>query len=114
MSSPDSPGNPWRHIIIPMAFQSPALLSAILAFAAKHIDAIKFSNQSKPISNMPSTQVSVLQQRAMKLLAQEVQDLTRTTNSGGILETKSVLWNRTNAILATMLVLANVETVWPG
>lgn len=113
MAWADSPGNPWRHIIIPMAFQSPALLSAILAFAAKHIDAIKFSNQSKTVSNMPSTQVNVLQQRAMKLLAQEVQDLTRTTNSGGIFETKSVLWNRTNAILATMLVLANVETVWP-
>lgn len=96
-----------------MALQSPALLSSILAFAAKHIDAIKFSNSIAPIS--PGSLSSTLQQRAVKLLAQEVHDLSKNTSSRNcLIASNENSWNRTNAILATMLVLCNVETVWPG
>ncbi|KAK6350331.1 hypothetical protein TWF696_006563 [Orbilia brochopaga] len=33
----DSPGNPWRKIMIPLAMQSPTLLLALLAVSASHL-----------------------------------------------------------------------------
>lgn len=96
-----------------MALQSPSLLVSVLTFAAKHIDAIRFHGHSGTIAIAPQSQAGILQHRAMKLLAQEVHDFASSGNSGTAPQARGS-WGRSNAILATMLVLANVETVWPG
>jgi hypothetical protein len=115
MAWTNSPENPWRHIIIPLALVSPPLLNAILAFAAKHINAVTLSTLQESTSVIPVILPETFQQRAMNLLAREIQELA----AAEIPQTSST-WdqkafaNRSNSILATMLVLCNVETVWPG
>jgi hypothetical protein len=44
----DSTNNPWRQLIIPLAFQSTPVMLAVLAFAANHIDAITPKAASDP------------------------------------------------------------------
>lgn len=105
--------NPWRHIIIPLALESPPLLNAILAFAAKHLNAVSLSASRETISIMPISP-DIFQQKALKLLAREIQELSRDKDSVTSGIRKDLNQNRPNAILATILVLCNVETVWPG
>jgi hypothetical protein len=107
--------NPWRLVIIPLALESPPLLNAILAFAAKHVNALSFSNSMDSTSIVPIFVPDTFQQRAMKLLAREIQELASAEScpSPFTLD-QNISRNRSNAILATMLVLCNVETVWPG
>jgi len=115
MAWADCPENPWRHIIIPLALESPPLLNAILAFAAKHMNAVSFSASREITSMMPVSLPDTFQQRAMKLLAREIHELAIAGTSRTPVDVeKYVTRNRSNAILATMLVLCNVETVWPG
>jgi hypothetical protein len=115
MAWADCPENPWRHIIIPLALESPPLLNAILAFAAKHINAVSFSASRETTSMMPISFPDTFQQRAMNLLAREIRELaTAEASRTSVGVEKFVNRNRSNAILATMLVLCNVETVWPG
>lgn len=115
MAWADCPENPWRHIIIPMALESPPLMNAILAFAAKHINAVSFSALKQKNAVLPTLTPGLFQQKAMMLLAQEVKDLADQKGSPtSVGVTKGVSLSRSNAIMATMLVLCNVETVWPG
>lgn len=115
MAWADCPENPWRNIIIPLALESPPLLNAILAFAAKHINAISFPASKESTSMIPISFPDSFQQRAMKLLAREIQKFaTEKSSRTSIDMRKDISRNRSNAILATMLVLCNVETVWPG
>lgn len=115
MAWAESRDNPWRHIIIPLALQSPPLLSSILAFAAKHINAIAFSKSGEGASSGPDSLSTALQQQAIKLLAQEVHEFAKMdVLHAALAMNKNANWNRSNAILAAMLVLCNVETVWPG
>jgi hypothetical protein len=115
MAWADCVENPWRHIMIPLALESPPLLNAILTFAAKHINAVSLSASRETTSTSLVSFSDTFQQKAMKLLAREIQEFAREKDSQvstGI--RKDVSQNRSNAILATMLVLCNVETVWPG
>lgn len=115
MAWADCHENPWRHIIIPLALESPPLLNAILAFAAKHINAVSFSASRKKMSMIPVSFPERFQQNAVALLAREIQEFAKEKDSLGYFDmTKTISRNRSNAILATMLVLCNVETVWPG
>jgi hypothetical protein len=64
---------------------------------------------------MPVSFSDTFQQRAMKLLAREIHELATTEASWTSVGVEKVVnRNRSNAVLATMLVLCNVETVWPG
>jgi hypothetical protein len=115
MAWADCVENPWRHIIIPLALESPPLLNAILAFAAKHLNAVSFSASKESTSMVPLPFPDSFQQKAMKLLAREIQEFAKEKDSqasSGMRKNQSR--DRSNAILATMLVLCNVETVWPG
>jgi Fungal specific transcription factor domain len=115
MAWADCHENPWRHIIIPLALESPPLLNALLAFAAKHINAVSFSASKDSMSVMPVSLPERFQQKAIRLLAREIQDLATQKDSQTSLDTiRCSSQQRSNAILATMLVLCNVETVWPG
>jgi hypothetical protein len=106
--------NPWRHIIIPLALESPPLLNAILAFAAKHLNAVSLPASRETTSIMPISS-DIFQQKALKLLAREIQEFAREKDSRVSTGIRNDLHqNRLNSILATMLVLCNVETVWPG
>ncbi|KAE9372745.1 hypothetical protein N431DRAFT_457438 [Stipitochalara longipes BDJ] len=114
MAWADCHENPWRHIIIPLALESPPLLNAILAFAAKHINAISMSASKESTAIMHICCHERFQQKAVKLLAREIQEFATERDfraSSNI--PKDISHNRSNAILATMLVLCNVETVWP-
>ena len=114
MAWADSPDNPWRHIIIPLALQSPPLLSSILAFAAKHINAVTFSNLGGTASSAAVSLSTAFQQQAVKLLAQELREFAKmNVPQTSLIVHNKATWDRSNAILATMLVLCNVETVWP-
>jgi hypothetical protein len=115
MAWADCHENPWRHIIIPLALESPPLLNAILGFAAKHINAVSLSAARKSSSMMPVSFPDSFQQKAVKLLALEIKEFAAEKEymaSFGMPKVASR--NRSNAILATMLVLCNIETVWPG
>ena len=105
----DCSENPWRSVIVPLALESPPLLNAILAFAAKHINAVTFATSKNTLQVAPVSQPHGFQQQAIKLLAREIQELASAKFGPS-----SVPRNRSNALLATMLVLCNVETVWPG
>jgi len=98
-----------------LALESPPLLNAILAFAAKHINAVSLSASRENTSMMPVSFPDTFQQRAMKFLAREIHELAIAENSRTSVGVEHyVSRNRSNAVLATMLVLCNVETVWPG
>ena len=115
MAWADCPENPWRQIIIPMAFQSPPLLNAVLAFAAKHINAVTLANKGESTAVVLAPLSDKFQERAMKLLAQEVHKFaTRDVSQPLSNVSEEASYNHRNALLATMLVLCNVETVWPG
>jgi hypothetical protein len=115
MAWADCPENPWRHIIIPLALQSPPLLNAVLAFGAKHINAVAFANTGEGTSIVLAPPSDKFQLQAMKLLAQEVRKFaTKDISQPFSNVSKEASQNHRNALLATMLVLCNVETVWPG
>ena len=115
MAWADMAENPWRHTIIPLALESPALLNAILAFAAKHLNAVSFSKLRENTSMMPVSSTDSFQQQAVKLLAREIQEFAAARSCHTLdIVGRDGSQNRSNAILATMLVLCNVETVWPG
>lgn len=68
--------NPWRHIILPVALESPPLLNAILAFAAKHLNTVSLS-ASREITSIIPIHSDNFQQKVLKLLAREIQELAR-------------------------------------
>ena len=109
MAWADCQDNPWRSIVIPLALESPPLLNAIFAFAAKHINAVSFAASTDNLSMVSVSKHHTFQQQAVTLLAREIQELATAKSSSN-----SVSRDRFNALLATMLVLCNVETVWPG
>jgi len=108
----DLPNNPWRHTIIPMALQSPPLLYSILAFASKHLNAMMITSPREGFSNAVFSSTNNFQERAVKLLAREILEINLSQNSAT--SNKNLSTTRSNVILATMLVLTNVETVYPG
>lgn len=115
MAWADCPENPWRHTLIPLALHSPPLLNAILAFAAKHLNAVAYSHSGGSTSIAPARVSDKFQQQAMKLLARDIKQFatTHVSHPASSANDGTSRAHR-NALLATMLVLCNVETVWPG
>jgi hypothetical protein len=115
MTWADSSENPWRDIIIPMAMESPLVLLSILTFAAKHMSAMAQSALLEAESRRAAHYSRLYGNQALKLLAQELRSITSLDQAG--LSTSLVdsqTRHRYNSILATMLILCNVETVRPG
>jgi hypothetical protein len=50
----------------------------------------------------------------MKLLAREIEGFTKLAPGSSYLPKKNSSNTGSDSILATMLVLCNVETIWPG
>lgn len=112
MAWADCEDNPWRSVMMPMAIQSPPLLFSILAFAAKHMSAMATSASAHDIASEAGRYSRRFGRRALELLAQELRPSSNDDISASIIHGKRR--NSSNAILAAMLVLCNVETVWPG
>lgn len=96
-------------------------MASVLAFAAKHMNALSLPRSAISIDSIGPTVPaggpfsSHFEQRATTLLAQEVQSLTKVESSAHTTPANTIIsLNRSNAILASMLVLCNVETIWPG
>lgn len=115
MTWADSSENEWRDVIIPMALESPLVLSSILAFAAKHISAMANSTSMERLLEDASNYSMVYRNQALNLLARELRQLTSENHgSSSISIVQDNTRQRYNILLAAMLVLCNVETVKPG
>jgi hypothetical protein len=105
--------NQWRTIIMPMALHSTPLLVSVLAFAAEHLSALLPDDQ---ISGNPySRRQNAYRDRALRLLAS---DMRSDAITSGVIPTSETTLsyrnNITNSVLASILVLCNLETVRPG
>jgi hypothetical protein len=115
MTWADSSENPWRDIIIPMAMESPLVLLSILTFASKHMSAMAQSALLEAESRTAADYSRMYGNQVIKLLAQELRPLTSSDQAGSSTSlVDSHARRRYNSLLATMLVLCNVETVRPG
>jgi hypothetical protein len=115
MTWADTSENPWRDIIVPMAIESPLVLLSVLTFAAKHVSAMAQFASLDEESRKAAEYSRMYGNQTLKLLAQELRLLTsadQTKSSTSLLGTQAS--QRYNSLLATMLVLCNVETVRPG
>jgi hypothetical protein len=98
-----------------MAIESPLVLLSILTFAAKHVSTMAHSALLMDESSRAAQYSRMYGSQALKLLAQELRPLTLDDQNGSAasrLDTQAR--RRHNTLLATMLVLCNVETVRPG
>jgi len=96
----DTPENRWRNDILPLAQESPSLLFAILALSSANLHSRLPSQQQSSIPM--STEFVRYRDRSLQLLSHQLQDDARSQSG------KSVA-----LILATMLVLCNLEMVHP-
>jgi hypothetical protein len=96
----DTPENRWRNDVLPLAQESPSLLFAILALSSANLHSKLPSQQ--PSSTATSTEFVRYRDRSLQLLSQQLQDEVQAQSG------KSV-----PLILATMLVLCNLEMVHP-
>jgi hypothetical protein len=111
----DSSDNPWRQVIMPMALHSAPLLYSTLAFASKHLNAMRRSTSTDVNNKFTNPQSYHFQVQAMRLLAIEIENFMLTQKyAEESLSNQQSPATSVNEILATMLVLTNVETVWPG
>ncbi len=96
----DGPDNPWRKLLLPLAFKRQTLLLAILALSAEHYS-------SRPDLTWPDTDGFVssnYRDRSLQLLAQDL----RTEISE---DASPARQTEASGILATILVLCNTEMI---
>ncbi|KAI1628746.1 fungal-specific transcription factor domain-containing protein [Exophiala viscosa] len=103
----DGPDNAWRTIMLPLAMESEALLLAILALSAEHYS----SKTGSTLTGEHGPLSAHYRERSLQLLAQNL----RTE----LAENQKAHQGPACAMLATILVLCNVEmihcdsAVWP-
>lgn len=109
----DSDTNPWRTVMIPMALQSPSLLISILALAAEHLSVV--SNQDDVLGRTLTSRSMAYRDRALQLLAVDMRSDAVAPAAKLLSESEVMHRNQVaNSLLASMLVLCNMETVRPG
>ena len=98
----DGPENPWRALMLPLAFRSPShtLLLAMLAFSAEHYS-------SRPDFDWPENDgfnTNTYRDRSLQMLAQDLQaEIDEDASPARQLQA--------SGILATILVLCNLEMI---
>ncbi|KAH8803337.1 fungal-specific transcription factor domain-containing protein, partial [Xylogone sp. PMI_703] len=109
----DGPDNAWRTIIMPLALQSPALLISVLAFAAEHLSALLPENAA--LRGTLAHRVGKYRDLALILVTSIMRSVTAMSESETMAMT-GVKYDShlVNSVLASMLVLCNMETVRPG
>lgn len=109
----DGPDNPWRTTIMSMALQSKPLLNSVLAFAAEHLSAVLPENA--PLRSDVTHRAKKYRDVALGLLTSDMRSAAITSDAESSIE--SGVGNRNelaNSVLASMLVLCNMETIRPG
>lgn len=96
----DDADNQWRTVILPLSQDCASLFHAILALAAEHRNHSQTQKPSRAAKNL----VSYHRERSLQLLAQ---DLRIELAQEGVLSKHT----DTSGVLATILVLCNVEMV---
>lgn len=96
----DGPYNAWRTLMLPLAFQSPCLLLAILALSAEHYS-------SKTGSTRPTDEGLDSRQYRDKSLELLAQDLRTEISEDSTVERQAPA----SAVLATILILCNLEMI---
>jgi Fungal specific transcription factor domain len=97
----DSPANPWRTVMLPLAAECTSLLYAIAALAAEHRAS---KHTPDPAATSPRVVVSSYRDCSLHLLAQGLRAELRENDA----QTRQ---SRASGLLATILVLANLEMV---
>jgi hypothetical protein len=96
----DGPDNPWRKLLLPLVFRSESLLLALLALSAEHYT-------SRPDSRGPLHDgflASKYRDRSLLLLARDLR-------AEVIEDTNPARQTQASTILATILVLCNLEMI---
>ncbi|KAG4437910.1 hypothetical protein IFR05_006629 [Cadophora sp. M221] len=109
----DGPENRWRTTMMSMALQSTPLLLSILAFAAEHLSSATLSSYA-PLKRDLTMRAKNYGNSALSLLTSDMRSATimsesLMSNEGGLVPHNEVA----NSVLASMLILCNMETVRP-
>lgn len=110
----DGPDNHWRSTMMSMALQSTPLLLSILAFAAEHLASATLSS-CLALKNDLIMRAKAYGNSALSLLASDMRSTAITFKS--LTSDEKIMASRhevANAILASMLILCNMETVRPS
>ena len=114
----DSSDNPWRHVILPLAYNEPSLLYAVLAIAAEHLSQRAPNNSLHRVKHQADA--ARYRDKSLELLARQLehemqgqqsrqfQHLARTLAHP---DTVSATAPSAKSILATMLMLCQLEMV---
>jgi hypothetical protein len=110
----DSFNNPWRNVILPLAYAEPSLLFSVLALAAEHLSQRASEDSLQRIHH--HNNACMFRDRSLKLLANHLKDEMQGRYDGRPerqRERKRDLPNATftKIILATMLMLVQYEMV---
>lgn len=110
----DGPENQWRTTMMSMALQSTPLLLSILAFAAEHLSSATLSSCAALKKDL-TMRAKNYGDSALSLLTSDMRSAAIMSESliateGGLIPHNEVA----NSVLASMLILCNMETVRPG
>jgi hypothetical protein len=110
----DSFNNPWRNVILPLAYEEPSLLFSVLALAAEHLSQRAPSDSLERMNHHASA--CKFRDKSLKLLANHLKHEMQgqvngqdRTNSSTARPLSRIAFTKT--ILATMLMLVQYEMV---
>ncbi|KAK0119258.1 hypothetical protein ONS96_012317 [Cadophora gregata f. sp. sojae] len=108
----DTPENQWRSTMISLALQSTPLLLSVLAFAAEHLFSVTFSNCSALKEDL-KRRAHDYRDLALGLLASDMRSTSIAPESLKHIKDEFCRKDIVNSILASMLMLCNMETIRP-
>lgn len=109
----DNPNNQWRTTLMPMALSSTPLLMSILGFAAEHLSAT-LPKDSILADNL-SSRARKYRDSALSLLTSNMRSVAMSPETSKSRDSNERPRNDVvNSMLASMLVLCNMETIRPG
>lgn len=108
----DGTDNPWRTVILPLAYSEPSLLYSVLAFAAEHMS--KRATDDNPLQLSRQVDASKFRDKSLKMLASHLKHEMQGQHQGQQLQSNGPGLEKSNSaktILATMLMLCQLEMV---
>lgn len=109
----DTPENQWRSTMIPLALKSTPLLLSMLAFAAEHLSSVTLPSCSSLKEDL-TKRAHNYRDSALTLLASDLRSTTLISDSLDSIDRGISRKETINPVLASMLMLCNMETIRPG
>lgn len=109
----DTPKNQWRSTMISLALQSTPLLLSMLAFAAEHLSSVMLQSCSSFKEDL-TRRAHNYRDSALTLLASDLRSTTLISASLDSIDRGISRNEIVNPVLASMLMLCNMETIRPG